>query len=31
MNEYALQTIIEVLREIRNELRELNKHLSEES
>ena len=28
MNEYALQTLIEVLREIRNELRELNKHLA---
>ena len=29
MNEYALQTIIEVLREIRNELRKLNEFLSE--
>ena len=28
MNDYALQTLIEVLREIRNELRELNKHLA---
>ena len=27
MNEYALQTIVEVLREIRNELRKLNENL----
>lgn len=28
MNEYAFQTLIEVLKQIRDELKELNKNLS---
>ena len=28
MNDYALQTLIEVLKQIRDELKELNKNLS---